>query len=399
MVKRRFQVDEPGAAGHAGQVYRAPQMIRAMLSMTSALLATLSPGQHSRALFPMDDPRRLDWDFVPKPDRNGLPLGEMDGYQRILAHSLLAAALSTHGYTQALQIMSMENILREIGRPNSGLGIGTFRNADRFYFSFYGRPALEDTWAWRVLGHHLSLSYTIIGQEYVSVTPCNMGSQPAEVGVMAPLRREEGLGFDLLHSMTAEQRNIAVIHHRAPADFATRQVPLVGEMELPDYYDLGILDYRLSEDDRQALKFSRDEPAGIAGAQLDAAQAATLLEVTGCYLNRMPAELAGNQMGRLEKHGLENLYFSWAGGDRRGTSHYYRIQGPDLLIEFDNAIDDGNHIHSVWRDLNNDLGHELLLDHYEREQATGHHLASRLTSTVPYRGRATGDRTTGDRTT
>ena len=90
---------------------------------------------------------------------------------------------------------------------------------------------------------------------------------------------------------------------------------------------------------------------------------------------------------RLEADGLDQLYFAWAGGDRPGTPHYYRIHGRELLIEFDNAIGQGNHIHSVWRDLRNDLGGDLLLDHYEREQATGSHLATRLTSSVPARSR------------
>ena len=96
----------------------------------------------------------------------------------------------------------------------------------------------------------------------------------------------------------------------------------------------------------------------------------------------MPDELALKQLARVEREGPGNLWFCWAGGTRRGTPHYYRIQGSHLLIEFDNAIDEGNHIHSVWRDYRNDLGHDLLADHYERERTTGHHLTSRLTSSV-----------------
>ena len=94
-------------------------------------------------------------------------------------------------------------------------------------------------------------------------------------------------------------------------------------------------------------------------------------------------EVASRQMARARDDGLEHLHFCWAGGTEPGTSHYYRVQGRQILIEFDNAIDSGNHIHSVWRDYRNDLGHELLLDHYERERVQGSHLRSRLESSVP----------------
>jgi len=36
--------------------------------------------------------------------------------------------------------------------------------------------------------------------------------------------------------------------------------------------------------------------------------------------------------------------------------HYYRVQTPGFLIELDCTQDQGNHIHSVWRDYDNDFG-------------------------------------------
>ena len=366
------------------EAYEAPATIMRMLGSTGAFLWSLTPEQRRLAEFPLDDPRRLDWDFIPKPDRIGVPLWSLDKHQRTLAQSLLQAGLSLRGYTQALQVMSLENILRELEVSRMGVGTGDFRHQDGYYFSFFGRPAMEETWGWRVLGHHLSLSYTIINQRYLTVTPCNLGAQPAEVGVLSPLRQDEQLGFGLLESLTPRQRRVAVIHDVAPADYATRQVPHVGQVEYPDYYDLGILSYQLTDEDREALKFVRDEPAGICGSSLTPDQAQRLLDLVDWYLGRVPDELAAKQRDRLERHGLATLFFSWAGGQQTGTPHYYRVHGRDMLIEFDNAIGNGTHIHSVWRDLNNDLGHDLLLDHYERERLTGHHLLSRLTSSVPY---------------
>ena len=210
-----------------------------------------------------------------------------------------------------------------------------------------------------------------------------MGAQPASAGLLNPLKPDEDLGFALLHSLDQAQRSQAVIHTVAPADYATRQVPLVGKVEYPDYVDLGIPWYQITDEDRQALKFSKDEPAGICGAGLTTEQGDTLLQLVASYLNRMPEELAARQRDRVERDGLANLYFCWAGAAERGQPHYYRVQGAQFLIEFDNAIDNGNHIHSVWRDYRNDLGHGLLQEHYERERATGHHLRTRLQSSVP----------------
>ncbi|TGD86299.1 DUF3500 domain-containing protein [Mycolicibacterium sp. CH28] len=369
--------------GNSGAIYEAPQLIARMLATTWALLWSLDPTQRLECEFAMDDAARLDWDFIPKPDRHGIPLSRLNSHQRTLVQSLLACSLSEQGYSQALQIMALENVLRERDLPIFGVIAGDMRNSDLYYLSFFGRPGFEDTWGWRFLGHHLSISYTIIGQRYLTITPCNMGAQPASVGVFQPLALEEDRGFGLLRSLSAEQQAKAVIHTVAPPDYATRQVPFVGKVEYPDYMDLGIPWYRITDEDREALKFMKDDPKGICGSALSTQQGDALMELVGTYLRRMPDEVALKQLGRVEHEGLENLWFCWAGGLDYGTPHYYRIQGSSVLIEFDNAIDEGNHIHSIWRDYRNDLGHDLLADHYARERATGHHLATRLNSSVP----------------
>ena len=366
-------------------VFEAPATIHRMLFAVWALLANFSPEQRTRALMPMDDPRRLDWDFIPKPDRTGIPMFEMSRHQRVLAQSLLQAGLSVKGYSQALSIMAMENVLRERDVISRGFGVlaGDFRDPEAYYFSIFGRPGFNDTWGWRVLGHHLSLSYTIIDQRYLSVTPCNMGGQPVVAGVLHPLAEDEDRAFELLHSMDADQLRAVVIHPVAPADYVTRQVPRIGAVELPDYEDLGIPGYRITDEDREALKLVRKSPSGISGRDLSESQATQLRDLVYSYLDKMPEEVASAHRGRFDTTGLQDVYVAWAGGLKPGESHYYRVHSPDLLIEFDNAIDSGNHIHSIWRDLANDLGHDLLLDHYERERVSGHHLTTRLVSSEP----------------
>jgi hypothetical protein len=77
----------------------------------------------------------------------------------------------------------------------------------------------------------------------------------------------------------------------------------------------------------------------------------------------MASDIAETRMERLRKAGLEKLVFAWSGDLERGKRHYYRVQGPTFLIEYDNTQNDANHIHSVWRDFQGDFGRDLLREH------------------------------------
>jgi uncharacterized protein DUF3500 len=65
--------------------------------------------------------------------------------------------------------------MREIEVGRTGVVAGDFRHQDQYFLSFFGRPGFEDTWGWRFLGHHLSLSYTIIGQRYRTTQEAGAG--------------------------------------------------------------------------------------------------------------------------------------------------------------------------------------------------------------------------------
>ena len=96
---------------------------------------------------------------------------------------------------------------------------------------------------------------------------------------------------------------------------------------------------------------------------MTAAQRALLMKVVEAYTGAMADDIAADRMARLKKAGLEKIAFAWAGEAERGKKHYYRIQGPTFLIEYDNTQNNGNHIHSVWRDFTNDFGRDLLREH------------------------------------
>jgi hypothetical protein len=366
--------------------YRAPTAIRDMLFTTWSLLNGFTADQRARAHFDFDDPRRTDWDFIPKPDRTGIPFFELDRHQKALAHTLLRSGLSLRGYSQALAIMATENILRELEAVDRGFGVyaADFRDPEAYLFSWFGRPGFEDTWGWRIMGHHIGFNYTIVGQENLTVTPFAMGAQPFPAGVLNPLGESQALAFELFNRLNAGQRKIAHIHPVAPADWTTRQVPYVGETELPDHVDLGIENYSITDDDRWALRFERHHPTGLSGAELSADDLALAREILLHFVGSGPDELSRQYRAVVESEPAELLTFAWAGGERPDTPYYFRVSTKGLLVESDNAVAAGQHIHALWRDLDNDLGHDLLLDHYaSHDHRRGRaHLHRRVTTST-----------------
>lgn len=385
-TRRTTKLDEaytPRGITTPPEYFEAPGVIEKMLYITWGFLNSLPTDLRARAEHSMDDPRRVDFDAIPKPDRAGVPLTVLHGHQRTLAQSLIASGLSMRGYTQALQIMALENVLREIDATNRlriGVAAGGFRDPDDYRIAFFGRPGFEDTWTWQVLGHHFMASYTIIRQRYIAVTPNVMGAEPASVGVMNPLGREEDLAFEILEQMPGDLRDAALIHDVAPADLVTRWVPRIGTVEYPDYTDLGIPSYEISDHDRERLKVERDAPAGVSLERMPPAGRDLLHQLIDWYFDRFPQEIAENLRRRFSEEAPDNVFFCWAGAERRGAPHYYRVQTSNFVVEFVNSIDSGNHIHGALRDLDYDFGHDLLAHHYAQEQATGHNLSRRLIS-------------------
>jgi Protein of unknown function (DUF3500) len=104
-------------------------------------------------------------------------------------------------------------------------------------------------------------------------------------------------------------------------------------------------------------------PAGILAGELQANQRDMLMRVVDSYASAMAPDIAADRLAKLRQAGIEKIGFAWAGEAERGKKHYYRLQGPTFLIEFDNTQNDANHIHSVWRDFNGDFGRDLLREH------------------------------------
>ncbi|GEE00792.1 hypothetical protein nbrc107696_45300 [Gordonia spumicola] len=362
-------------------LYEAPQTAQRLVVTAMGLIGTFSPQQREQAVIAdFDDARRLDWDIIPKPDRTGIPLHDLDRHQRVLVWDMIRMTVPLRTFTKILGITQLEHVLRDYEGDFLGPALPSWRSSDSYYLTLFGRPGFEDTWTLRFLGHHVCVNVTVVDERWVAATPMALGAQPTEYdGVLKPLADDEGLGFDLLASLTDDQRATAVIHDVAPADFVTRQVPKIGAYEYPDHYDLGMPDYRIADADRAALTFRRDAPSGIASDDLTPDQQAGLLAIVDCYLDRLPPEAGERHRAAVREGGP--IHFAWAGAQVRGEPHYFRVQTDRYLIEAVNAVGGGNHLHSVIRDLDNDFAAGILAEHAGTDTRWGRsHLVSRSVS-------------------
>jgi Protein of unknown function (DUF3500) len=335
----------------------------AMAAAASRLLAALTAAQREKVGFGFaDEAQRRDWSFLPVPERLGLQLGELADGQRKLAHELIVTGTSMPGYAKVVSVMAMEHVLRArtlASRPDAA----RLFDPGRYSLKVFGAPGDQDAWGWQLAGHHISLNYTVAGGRYVSPTPALLGSQPSSVGTLAPLADDEELGYRFVNSLDDAQRAAAVIHHRPPPDLATRIVPRIGDVERPDPVFAPEPGYVITDAERDILSYVRDGPKGIPGHALRADQLKELAELVAAFAGRLPDDVAAAQLRLIGEAGLENLWFAWAGDTALGARHYFRVQGPVLLIEHDNTQDDGRHIHSAWRNPLDDFGDDVLGSH------------------------------------
>jgi hypothetical protein len=315
--------------------YYRTQTAPLMVDTAKAFLASLTPEQLTKAKMPFTSDERFNWHFIPK-DRLGLPLKEMTPPQKHLAQALLAAGLSQRGYIKATSIMSLEDVLRILEKDS-----GVRRNPEGYFFSVFGDPVENGVWGYRVEGHHLSQNFTVVNGKVVG-SPSFFGTNPAEVkeGPRKGLRvlaHEEDLGRELLNSLNSDQKSVAIVDKTA-------------------YKDIFTMASR-----KAALE---NQPNGLSAAKMNAKQREVLQTLLDEYAYNMPEQVAQAREEKIKKAGT-NLYFAWAGVAERGGPHYYRIQAPTFLIEYDNTQNNANHIHSVWRDYEGDFGLDLLKQHYE----------------------------------
>ncbi|MGD9701135.1 MAG: DUF3500 domain-containing protein [Acidimicrobiia bacterium] len=339
--------------------------------------------------FPSDEERHR-WFYTPT-DHGGLPLSAMRPAQQRLTMQLVASGLSTAGYVTVSTIIGLENVLDHVEDWRASWERERGRDPGLYFVRIFGDPDPGGTWSWRFGGHHVSINHTIVDGDVVGATPCFLGADPAAAPllgphVLRPLGAAEDLGRELVRSLDDAQRSLAVLSPVAPMDLVTaNRVQLRdGDEPLPltevwRHRFAGELGERVAAIQRTAeevaglrpehlaaVSFTR-APKGVAAGDLTAPQREILRALLDVYVGRIPDELADAEAAKYaDDDALGALWFAWAGGTEVGEPHYYRVQGEQLLVEYDNTQRGANHVHTVWRDLDTDFGGDVLLDHYRR---------------------------------
>ncbi len=290
------------------------------------------------------DEERFNWAYTPVP-RQGFPLRQMNEAEREFTWKLVAAGLGERGLQQAQDIIRLEEVLYERSEQSD------FRDPENYLISVFGGPGSLGTWGWRFEGHHLSINFTLLDGRVIGTTPAFFGGNPGYVGEglhsgLRPFAEEEDRARLFLQNLDAAQRRTAVFSDSAPDDV-------------------------LTSNDQVA---ARPTSAGVRHDQLTQPQQEALWSLLELYATRLEASLAASELAEIRAGGLDELRFAWAGGAEAGEPHYYRIQGPTFVVEYDNTQNDANHVHSVWRNFDRDFGRDPLREHLAAEhQADNQH--------------------------
>jgi hypothetical protein len=325
------------AIGAASVATQAQRSATSMQTAATKFLSALTPEQRQRATFPFEGQERFRWNFIPTENfpRNGLLIKDMTEAQRAAAYDVLKSGLSARGYQTYTAIIQLEKVLHEIEQ-----GRAQARDPELYRFSVFGTPGGKGVWGWRVEGHHVSVHYTVMDGKVVASTPAFTGSNPAEVRdgpqkgtrILAQL---EDTARALVTALDEKQRTTAVLSNTAPNDILTEA----------------------------KVDITPLSPAGLAHAAMTPPQREQLMKVVDAYAGLMADDIAADRMAKIRAAGLDKVSFAWAGPLERGQKHYYRVQGPTFLIEFDNTQGNGNHVHAVWRDFSGDWGRDVLREH------------------------------------
>ena len=303
------------------------------------LLSTLSESQKSQMTYLLEGSERTDWHFVPKQNRKGLSLKAMTPEQVHLVNILLNESLGQAGFSKTAGIMYLESVLRRIEVDRGREGAYEYRDPMRYFVTMFGNPHPEGSWGWSFEGHHISLNFAIVDGNLIASTPAFFGANPHLVtnGAARGLRvlgSEEHRARRLLDSLDDNQIEKAVIGEAVPRDIFSAAKPRV----------------------------TREEPQGIKATELTSEQVELLIQLIDAYIENVSDEAALERLAQVEA-GVDEIYFAWIGSRKPGEAHYYRVQAPSFLIEYDNVQNDANHSHTVWRDYDGDFGRDLIGEH------------------------------------
>lgn len=309
-----------------------------IVSAANAFLSTLDQKQRQSVLFAFDDEKqRVRWSNLPvrAVPRAGLSMGELTQTQRTAAQALVSSALSRRGFEKVQEIIEGDEVLRTGG----GRGNNPMFGKDLYFVSILGTPSEKNPWMLQFGGHHLALNITIGGDRGV-LTPSLTAAQPAlytlDGKTVRPLGQENDKAFALLNALDEGQRKQAILSYR------------VADLVLGPGQDGKTI-----------------QPEGLKASAMNEQQRTMLLDLISEWTGIVHESAGAARLAEV-KAGINDTWFAWSGSTtvtpgRNGTA-YYRIQGPNLVIEYAPqglGGDPSNHIHTIYRDPTNDYGRKL----------------------------------------
>jgi hypothetical protein len=308
----------------------------AMVRAAGDYLTSLTPSERDQTLHPYASEFRTRWNALPLGcgERLGTPWPNLTPDQQASALNFLATGLSQRGLETVRTIVEIERI----HHPEHG--------TKSYSISIYGEPTVAGPWAWRFEGHHLSLNFSSIPNVGVGATPAFWGASPTcvrfNLGTPIPVGT---------HVLVCEDELARTIYSSLSSqDHALAEIPLP-EMEL-----------RTAQ-----TRYARPNTfRGVPVISLGAEKQVLIQNLVSTFAENFCPELSSGLIFSLLPSRADDLFFGCAKGadgnarrSARPDGFYFRIEGPEFFLEYDDVqfgIQGTGHVHALLRHFKNDFG-------------------------------------------
>jgi Protein of unknown function (DUF3500) len=336
--------------------------VAAMVAAAEDLLSALDDEGRKRIAFDVD---AVEWQTWANPEflqfDTGLRLDLQAEIVREKALELVRASLSPEGFAQAHAMMLVNGFLGEV------VDLETVLNEWSYNLALYGKPDLRAPWGWQLYGHHCALNCLVV-EGRMSLSPVFLGAEPDEIdagphtGLRDLFADRVQLGLDLMAALDDDQRARATLY----AQMVDPAMP-EGRVHPGDERHLAG-----AFQDNRVIPFE-----GVRVAELPEPARRAALGIAESFVALLPERPRRARLREIEAH-LDQTWFCWIGGSRRGDVFYYRLQSPVLIAELDHHcgvfLDYDTpqpfHVHTVLRTPHgNDYGRAWLRQWQEQHPA------------------------------
>ncbi len=323
----------------------------AMEAAARALIAVLRPEIAARVRFGAEAPEWRRWHNMPMCwPQDGIGLEEMNAAERAAVHDLLRASVSAAGYRQITELMEINRFSGDL------IGRQKYLNEHCYSLGLFGEPGAAH-WGWQLYGHHLCLSFRLLGEAYV-LAPTLLAAEPTVVD------KGPGRGIDAF--VTTEDAALALMRGLSEAQRARAQThPSILNADLPagrrhwsDSLHLGGA-FR----DNQVIALE-----GLCARDMGPHDRARLMALLETFFTLLPDGPRAVRLAEIAAH-LDATWLCWMGGHDDWSPFYFRVHSPVVLAEFDhhpavfltNAEPARFHVHTLTRiPEGGDYGMDLL---------------------------------------